>query len=118
MKIPCPEHGAHFGDETAEIIACDTVWQRWNLDKLDYAHREELLTWLVEIPSDKIFIETGWGIGIGLFGEYIGYDKALAGNKEYEDMSEEQRRAWQKNDMLAKYNQVKGRKKWQFWKKR
>lgn len=113
MKIPCPEHGAHFGDEIEDIVRCQIVWKRWKLEQLPLASRRELAEWYCSIPADKIFIETGWGVGVGLFGEYIGYDKALASNKEYEDMSDDERREWQRESIRKRY--AEKRKGFRLW---
>ena len=112
MKIPCPQHGAHFGDEIDEIVSCNFVWARWNLAALPEPNRRELAEWYTDIPSDKIFIETGWGIGVGLNGEYIGYENAFANQPGYEEMSEEERRQYQKDMIKKQYLQRKQRSLW------
>jgi hypothetical protein len=107
MKIPCPEHGAHFGDEIQGIIECPSVWIRWGLQSLPIENRLELAEWFVTIPSDKIFIETGWGVSVGISGEYIGYDRALANNAEYASMDDEQRRELQRVEIKKQYESAK-----------
>lgn len=104
MKIPCPEHGAHFGDEIAPIMDCEILWKRWNLQDLPVLSKRDFLDWLIQIPADKIFMETGWGIGMSYFGEYIGAEKALANDPAYQDMSEEQRRELQRTEMKNQYD--------------
>ena len=113
MKIPCPTHGAHFGDEIDDIVGCPDVWIRWNLRDLPEENRRELTEWYVKIPSDKIFIETGWGVGVGLHGDYIGYENALASSTEYLNMTDEQRRDYQRDNIKQAYQANRKESLWQ-----
>ena len=87
-------------------MECMVIWRRWNMQDLPVTARREFLDWYIDIPSDKIFIETGWGIGIGVNAEYIGYENALASTQAYEDMSDEERREWQRESLKKQYDEV------------
>lgn len=100
MKVQCPEHGAHFGDEVGDITSCTWFWAQWGLKDLPGIAKQELAEWLVELPADKIFIETGWGIGFLLNGEYLGYENSFAQSLPgYSDWSEDERREYQRSSI-------------------
>lgn len=121
IKLPCYIHGAHFGDEIDDIVACDYVWGAWNLKELPEDSRRDLAEWVVQIPADKVYLDTGWGCSIELLGYYFGPEKNLARSPEYEAMSETERRDLQRQVIKEEYDRQfsfkKEKKRRRLWKR-
>ena len=111
MKIPCPTHGAHFGDEPADLAQCDWYWKTFKLENLPLQAKLDMAQWIMQMPSDKIWLETGWGINVYPTGQFIGNIGLKDSIPDYEGWTDEQRREYQR-DFYKRSLKPKGFKAW------
>lgn len=114
MKITCYSHGAHFSNADDEFVKCPYYWKATGTTDLPDDSKRDIAEWLFTMPVDKIWLETGWGLSVPLFkGDFVGWYNSLAENVPgYEDMTEEQRQAWQKQMFRKQLNEPKGVRGW------
>lgn len=81
------------------------IWRSMGLSKLPKIQKHKLWDWMMQAPFDEVYLQSGWQIALSLTG--VKSKKGdLASKPKYQNMTEEQRREYQRQVILK--NRMKG----------